>query len=517
MTPDASIPQPDDSAELFRKRRTGFFHTLRAKLIVGLTPGLVALLILLGVSLKATDILVASNQHLAEAGQELAITRAIQVRLGQIQLFLDEQSPLTPDADTLRRFRQQADLLDQQFANASSQYGEAGEKTPFHQALTLWEDAREQALRLLDPNAPPRSEQERQLLEATLVTTLQETQTELQALSDAVKTEMDRTVAASQRAHDQSSLILIASITVALLLGLLFMIWFSHYLTRPLAQLTESARRLGAGDLGVRSPVRQQDEIGDLAREFNLMAEQLQRRNQELEAVSAERTAYAQDLQRVLHRNVQIQEDERKRIANDIHDGVSQWLMGGMFEVQAALVRLTASQQAVREHLLSAQSVLKEVKEEMRRVIYDLHPPLLESHGLVTALRSLTQDQATRFQVPHHLEVNGTPYRLPQDQELALFRIAQEALNNIHRHAQASQIWVRLAYEPDQMILSIEDDGQGFDLSPERGSHHGHLGLTSMRERAISVGAAIAIQSVPQKGTRVQVTVPSITPSSHTS
>ncbi len=497
---------PDTSASV-QERRGSFVHTVRGKLILGLTPGFLALLLLLGVSLKATDILVAANQHLAEAGQELAATRALQLSLGQIQLLLNESST-DSDAALYARFQRQAVFLDQQFKEASALYGEQGERAPFQRALQRWSQVQHDMDALLNPHAVPLTPEARARRTEEVNQGLREVQTQLQALSNAVLAEMDRTVAAGQQAHDQASSILIASTLIVLLLGVFFLFWFARYLTTPLTVLARSARRLGEGDLSVRIAVDRQDEIAELAHEFNLMAEQLQKRTRELETVSAERTAYAQELRQVLRRNVQVQEEERKRIASDIHDGVSQWLMGAMFELQAARVRLRNENADIIKHLDAAQQVLKNVKEEMRRVIYDLHPPLLESNGLVTALRGLVQEQEDHFHIPIQFQVEGNPYRLAPDRELALFRIAQEALTNVYKHAHANQIHLQLRYERDNVTLTIQDNGTGFDTSPAAWTHRKHLGLTSMRERAIAVGADIHITSQPGQGSKVQVIIP---------
>ncbi len=508
-TAPSHAPQPPSAS--FRKgKRRAYIHTLRGKLIIGLIPGLVALLILLGVSLKATDILVAANRHLGDVGRELAITRGLQLTLEQIFLLLHphDNIPLQPDAELYAHFLQDARVMEEQLRQAQAMYGEDPERRAFNETMANWEAVVSLATKLLEPQASDLADRDSKRIQDDLQKEMMAMKISLQSLNDAVMGEMEKSMTEGQRAHDQASLVIIVSTIIALLSGVVFMFWFAGYLTTPLATLANSARRLGQGDLEVRIDIQRQDEIGDLAHEFNLMATQLQKRTDELEAVSAERTAYAQQLQQVLRRNVHIQEVERKRIANDIHDGVSQWLMGAMFEVQAARVRLSDANADVVAHLEEAQHVLKEVKEEMRRVIYDLHPPLLESHGLVTALRSLAQDQQARFHFPIHFEVTGEPYRLALDQELALYRIAQEALANVHKHADATQALLRLHFTPVQVTLSVQDDGVGFDITSEIWTHKKHLGLISMRERAIAVGADFAIHAQIGQGAIVRVSVP---------
>ncbi|NOZ72264.1 MAG: GAF domain-containing protein [Chloroflexi bacterium] len=253
-------------------------------------------------------------------------------------------------------------------------------------------------------------------------------------------------------------------------------------------------------------------ENARLYKELKEMNEVLERRvrerTAELEAVSAERAQYAVTLRQVLNRNVQIQEAERQRIANGIHDGVSQWLMGALFELQAAKVRLPLDAVEVQYHLQAAQQVLKDVKEEMRRVIYDLHPPLLESNGLVTALRNHVQELESHSHLTIPFEVEGEPVRLPSLQELALFRIGQEALTNVLKHAGSKVAQVRLSFSDKNVTLRVVDEGEGFAVDALAQVGRAQLGLLSMQERAAAVGGILDIESSFGQGTCVRVTVP---------
>lgn len=253
-------------------------------------------------------------------------------------------------------------------------------------------------------------------------------------------------------------------------------------------------------------------ENARLYHELTQMNEELEQRVQErtaeLEAVSAERTRYAARLRQVLNRDMQVQETERQRIAKDIHDGVSQWLMGAMFELQAARVRLPADAGEVERHLAETQNILKAVKEEMRRVIHDLHPPLLESNGLVTALRNYVQEMEAHSTLIVHFQVTGDPVRLPAPQELVLFRIGQEALTNVRKHARTESATLSLTFSEATVRLCVADLGAGFASETETSASRVHLGLLSMRERAAAVGATLTIKSAPEQGARICITVP---------
>jgi signal transduction histidine kinase len=247
---------------------------------------------------------------------------------------------------------------------------------------------------------------------------------------------------------------------------------------------------------------------GELTRINEELEARVLDRTRQLEAVSEERTRYAEELRQVLDRNVRVQEAERRRIAQEIHDGVSQWLMGALFEIQAARVRLSLDMSEAHLHLQEAQRVLKFVKEEMRRVVYDLHPPLLESNGLVAAIRGYIADLETHTSQQYEFRVEGATQRLHPRQELALFRIAQEALNNVVQHADTSLAEVTLLFSPEGVCLRVTDSGPGFDPQQANDSGRPSLGLMSMHERASTVGGTLHIQSEPGEGAQVEVCVP---------
>lgn len=234
----------------------------------------------------------------------------------------------------------------------------------------------------------------------------------------------------------------------------------------------------------------------------------VQERTTQLKAVSEERTRYAEALRQVLDRTVRVQEEERQRIAKEMHDGVSQWLLGALYEMQAAKLQLPQEPAEAIANLDDAQAMLKRVKEEMRRVIYDLHPPVLESNGLAAALRSYANEYQRMTGIPCQVEVSGICKRLLPKQELALYRIAQEALHNAAVHAAARQVTITVAFNSDEAQLCISDDGSGFSLEKVRSGSQPHLGLLGMYERAYSVGGDVRIESAPGQGTRIYVRTP---------
>lgn len=202
---------------------------------------------------------------------------------------------------------------------------------------------------------------------------------------------------------------------------------------------------------------------------------------------------------------IEAQEIERRRLAGDIHDGISQRLITLSY-------RLDAAARAVGENPAEASQQLDEARElagftlqEARAAISGLRPPVLDDLGLAGGLASLA-----RSMPPMDLELDLSDVRLPEHIELALYRIAQEGLQNVVKHAAASTVRLRFAVDDDTARLEIVDDGLGFDMfeNPLGADEMGGYGVLSMAERAELVGGRLNIRSRPGAGTAVTATIP---------
>jgi signal transduction histidine kinase len=232
-------------------------------------------------------------------------------------------------------------------------------------------------------------------------------------------------------------------------------------------------------------------------------------RTQELREAKEALAQKADQLQRLLNETVGVQERERQRIAQDMHDGINQLLIGGMLELKAARQRLSAGDQALATASLEqVTGILHRVEGELKQIIYDLRPPTLDALGLEPSLRRY----AERFQrysgLPCQVQSDGPARRLPPDAEIGLYRIMQEALQNVHAHAAASRVDVALVFLPGAVTLSVSDDGRGFDLAAAEANTTGHYGLLGMQERAESLGGRFAVRTAPGAGTSVSVWAP---------
>jgi signal transduction histidine kinase len=233
-------------------------------------------------------------------------------------------------------------------------------------------------------------------------------------------------------------------------------------------------------------------------------------RTHELERAKEEIANQAEQLRALLDKTVHLQEEERARIARDMHDGVIQLVTAARYELKAAqVVADPALTLAVQEKLDAAHQVLAAMEKEIRRAIYDLHPPILNGMGLIPALQRYVGGFQELTGLACDVQVTGVPVRLPLPTEIAVFRAVEEALRNVAKHAQASSVSVVLDFAPARLCLTIRDDGRGFDYQQWAVSRDvKHLGLASMQERARGLGGEFEAWSEPGHGTRITCSLP---------
>ncbi|MFW6116488.1 MAG: GAF domain-containing protein [bacterium] len=241
-----------------------------------------------------------------------------------------------------------------------------------------------------------------------------------------------------------------------------------------------------------------------------VLEHRVEERTRELARAKEEIGRKAEQLKSLLAKTIHVQEKEQGRIARDMHDGVVQLITAARYELQAARVALRSHSVATaREKVNAARRVLKEIEEEIGCVIHDLHPPTLNTLGLVPALKKRVDGFERISGVICHLQVHGNPSRLPSPTEVAIFRVVEEALHNVASHARASRACVTLDFQSAALGVTVQDDGKGFDFEQWKESRHEkHLGLLGMRERVEGVGGNMTVRSTPGSGTRVMFRVP---------
>lgn len=239
------------------------------------------------------------------------------------------------------------------------------------------------------------------------------------------------------------------------------------------------------------------------------LEQKVARRTHELQRAQEALAQKAAQLRQLFNETVDIQETERQRIAQDMHDGINQLLIGAMLQLKSGRERLTVGNlEQADDALQSVQDILHNVETELKRVIYDLRPPTLDALGLVSELRRYIQDFKQYTNLDCTVSVKGKSIRLPPQVEVSMYRLLQEALQNVYSHAAAQKVIVNLCFNENDLELSISDDGIGFDLSAVEQINSRHFGLITMRERAKSLNGRLTIQTQPGHGTSITLFVP---------
>jgi two-component system sensor histidine kinase UhpB len=236
------------------------------------------------------------------------------------------------------------------------------------------------------------------------------------------------------------------------------------------------------------------------------LEQEIARRQAELSA-SRQRQTELRDYIALTTRAV---EEERRRIARELHDDTAQALVAISRRLDAVSDLISRSPEQAAARLAEAQDLLDQTLTSLRRFSRDLRPAILDDLGLVPALEWLMSELGRE---PHgklvtRCEVLGEPRRLPPEVELGLFRIAQEAVQNVRRHSEATAATLTLQFGPTETYLEITDNGRGFLTSEMRAESGIHLGLAGMQERAQLLGGTYTVQSTPGQGTTVSVSVP---------
>ncbi|HEX6509313.1 MAG TPA: PAS domain S-box protein [Chloroflexota bacterium] len=251
-------------------------------------------------------------------------------------------------------------------------------------------------------------------------------------------------------------------------------------------------------------------ENARLYEEARTSRDRLQAWSEELEVKVAERTREIERYSRELTTRVlQAQEEERKRLARELHDDTAQSLSTLLINLDLLEPFVPADGELLRSGLDRIRDLTKRTLDNVRGLSHDLRPTILDDFGLIAALRWYADEYEDTFGVHVDLEIEAPPEPLSTDIDLALFRIAQEALTNSGKYAEATGARLTLTFPDSRAVLTIADNGKGFDRDAVSGpTKRGGLGLYGMQERADLLGATLDIDTMPGRGTRVTVSVP---------
>lgn len=274
--------------------------------------------------------------------------------------------------------------------------------------------------------------------------------------------------------------------------------WIVKKSLQPLNELHHLVERVAAGKTPINTD--RYEELGpdfqQLATALNAIVRQLEERNQQLSALS--------------ERAIKVQEEERMRIARSLHDDTGQSLSSLIIQLDRLESQLPDQPAELRERVAAARQLASTTLAELRKIIYALRPTILDDLGLVPAIRWYARTYLEAEGVQVRLYLPEEELKLPVECSTTLFRICQEAMSNILRHAAAKKVMVTLSQDKDEVCLQVIDDGQGFDLKElaEQGPYPQKLGLLGIKERAELVGGRVTVKAAPGRGVRLQVCLP---------
>ena len=333
----------------------------------------------------------------------------------------------------------------------------------------------------------------------------------------AIEISMDSTLLDKQLQEQTLIMVVIAGVTFLIIGGTLTYM-FRSSVVNPISKLIASARLIAGGDLSARVEIQRDDEVGIMARSFNEMAERVEQNAKALEASKLvleetvqERTKQLQETAgirgQLLERLISAQEEERRRVARELHDEAGQALSAIMLDLARAIDALPKEATEARQKLLQSRNLAAQTLGELRKLIYDLRPEVLDQLGLAPALRSYVKSRLDAKNIKTRLSFSGVGNRLPPSMETTIFRIIQEATTNVVRHSGASTVNIKVAVTKSMADASIEDNGKGFDVETALRAPES-WGLRGIRERVGVVGGQLSITSQPGKGTRIRFQIP---------
>lgn len=275
----------------------------------------------------------------------------------------------------------------------------------------------------------------------------------------------------------------------------------TEILAKPVRELAQATKTVARGDLNSVVTISSHDEFGQLAQSFNQMTDSLRRSRAEIQELSDLRAE-------LLEKIVTTQETERQRIARELHDETGGALTGILLRLKALENQLTADRAIdIKAALFELRQAVGDALTGVRRMALELRPVVFDELGLTGALQKMVRDYSEKFNININLEVMEVlDNRLPQKVEFAIYRVVQESLNNVIKHAKASEVSILLEPRDKGVRLILEDNGRGFDQdspSCKRG-----LGLFGIRERVNLLGGNLTIESEVGQGTTIYADIP---------
>ena len=305
-------------------------------------------------------------------------------------------------------------------------------------------------------------------------------------------------------------------LTSIIILGLFLVIAFfvSYFLakgiSKPLSSLIDGVHTIGAGMVAEKLPVETRDEIGLLAEAFNEMAESLKKREDEVKSVNRELMKQYDQRKMLSKRLIDLLERDRDQVAMELHDHIGQILTSLKINLEVIQEQLGPEHSMIKSRIKAAEERAVQAMRDIKHISRGLKPSVLGALGLVSSLKELVNEIEMNTGIVIKFFTHEIPKGFAKEKELAIYRITQEALNNIIKHTRASAVYISLVVKDGKILLSIEDDGSGFNIEEtmELTNRQCPFGLLIMRERAEQLDGEFSIESDEGKGTYLLVEIP---------
>lgn len=297
------------------------------------------------------------------------------------------------------------------------------------------------------------------------------------------------------------------TILVVCVLAIFLSSRISALITNPIRDLAEVAESITRGNLDIRANIYDKGEVGKLAAAFNEMAASLIKASADKEILLGELRAKEQMRDTLITKLMTAQEDERKRISRELHDETSQALTSLMLTMR--VLAEDAPNQEQKDALLLSRDVAANILREVRDLAVELRPPALDDLGLVAAIERYSEKFASRHGLDIDLNTTGQQTFVDDQIAVALYRIVQESLNNVVQHAGATIVVINITFKPEQIIVTIADNGKGIsDSDLIRAQKEHRLGLYGMRERVELLQGRLDIRQSSYGGTELFIAIP---------
>jgi signal transduction histidine kinase len=281
-------------------------------------------------------------------------------------------------------------------------------------------------------------------------------------------------------------------------------------MAKPLNRLMNGVNAISKGLAAEKIPVETRDEIGLLAESFNYMADALKKREDELKAVNQKLMEQHEQRKMLSKRLIELLEKDREQVAMELHDHIGQILTSLKINLEVIQGQAGSYNPEIEHKIIESKERAIQAIRDIKDISRGLKPSVLSTLGLVSSIKELLSDIEMSTGMDINLFTHNIPSTLGKEKELAIYRITQEAMNNIVKHTHATTVHVNLVMKEHKIALSIEDNGTGFDPERIMGNTHGQspFGLLIMQERAEQLNGEFRIESETEKGTYVSVEIP---------